>query len=78
MVFVFLMVSVAVMLVQIQRNTILSLIEGSPAGQVGYADLFRHLISVGGIPALLVLATKFPSLAQFLTSWIRPGVDLMK
>ena len=78
LVFVFLMVSVAVMLVQIQRNTILSLIEGSPAGQVGYADLFRHLISVGGIPALLVLATKFPSLAQFLTSWIRPGVDLMK
>ncbi len=77
-IFILLMFSVAAMMVQIQRNPILSLIENSTAGQVVYADLFKHLISVGGIPALLVLATEFPSLAQFLTSWIKPGVDLMK
>ncbi len=77
-IFIFVMFSVAAMMVQIQRNPILSLIENSTAGQVVYADLVKHLISVGGIPALLVLATEFPSVAQFLTSWIKPGVDLMK
>ena len=49
------------MFAQIQRDPILSLIEGSDAGKVSYLELGKHLVSIGGVPALIVLATQFPA-----------------
>ncbi len=77
-VFVFILISVGLMFVQIQKDSILSLIEGSGVGEVSYGELFKHLVSIGGVPALIVLATQFPSIADMVLSWAKPGLDLMK
>ena len=77
-VFVFILLSVSLMMAEMQRNPTLSIIEGSDIGKVSYLDLAKHLLSVGGVPALIVIATQFPALAQVLTSWAKPGLDLLK
>ena len=78
MVFFLIILSIGMMFYQIQKDTILSLIENSTPGEVKYAELIPHLISIGGVPALIVLATQFPSIAQVILTWAKPGLDLMK
>jgi hypothetical protein len=78
MLFVFILLSIALMFAQIQRDPILSAVEGSDAGRVSYLELAKHLVSIGGVPALIVLATQFPALGQVVLSWAKPVLDLVK
>jgi hypothetical protein len=78
MLFIFILLSIALMFAQIQKDSILSVIEGSDAGRISYLELTKHLISIGGVPALIVLATQFPALGQVVLSWAKPALDLVR
>jgi hypothetical protein len=78
MLFAFILLSIALMFAQIQRDPILIAIEGSDAGRVSYLELTKHLVSIGGVPTLIVLATQFPALGQVVLSWAKPFLDLVK
>jgi hypothetical protein len=63
---------------QLQRDTILSAIEDTKAGDVSYTALLKHILSVGGVSTLIVLATQFPALGEVVLSRAKPGLDLLK
>ncbi len=70
--FVALLIWIGVMMAQFQRNGMLSRLEGSTPGQVSYGQLALHLLTVGGLPLLAIVASQFPSIADFVFSFFRP------
>jgi hypothetical protein len=72
LVFAGLLVGVGVILVGIQRNSMLSRLEKGSGEGTSYIEIARNLLSVGGIPALALVASQFPSVAQYALSWLRP------
>jgi len=72
LVFLTLLVGVAVLMFQMDRDPILRRLD-NPSGAVGnFLSVASNLIMVGGIPLLAVLASQFPSVADFFSSWVRP------
>jgi hypothetical protein len=70
--FVALLIWIGVMMAQFQRNGMLSRLEGSTPGQVSYAQLALHLLTVGGLPLLAVVTSQFPAIAKFAYTVFRP------
>jgi hypothetical protein len=64
-------------LAQIERNPIVSRISGTEEGALGW-DFYLRVVSYGALPVLTVLATQFPSVGQFLTSWAAPTLEALK
>jgi hypothetical protein len=60
-----------------ERNRILSQISRTNAGELN-RDFWIQLIALGGLPFLGVLAHLFPSISQFLFSWVAPSVEAMR
>ncbi len=67
-----LLIGVGAMMVQFQRNGMLSRLESSAPGQVNYGQLLFHLLAVGGLPLVALLTSQFPSIANFAYSFLRP------
>ncbi|MGF7181450.1 hypothetical protein [Tunturiibacter psychrotolerans] len=67
-----LLIGVGAMMVQFQRNGMLSRLESSAPGQVNYGQLLFHLLAVGGLPLIALLTSQFPSIANFAYSFLRP------
>jgi hypothetical protein len=67
-----LLIWIGTMMVQFQRNTMLSRVEGSVPGQVNYGEVMAHLLSIGGLPLLAILTSQFPGIANFAYSFFRP------
>lgn len=70
--FVALLIWIGWMMVQFQKNAMLSKLEGSTPGEVSYAQLAFHLLTVGGVPLLALATAQFPALGQFVFSLLRP------
>jgi hypothetical protein len=70
--FLALLIWIGMMMAQFQRNALLSRLEGSTPGQVGYGQLPLHLLSVGGLPLLAIVTSQFPVFAEFAFSFFRP------
>jgi hypothetical protein len=70
--FLALFLFLAVMLVQFQRNGMLSRLEGTAPGEVSYLQVAFHLFTVGGLPLLAILTSQFPAVAQLVFSIFRP------
>ena len=66
-----LLIGVGAMMVQFQRNGMLSRLESSNPGQVNYWQLVLHLLTVGGLPLIAILTSQFPSIANFAYSFFR-------
>lgn len=59
---------------QADRDAILSRITGTEEGKLD-RHFFTHLISYGGVPALVLLATHFPTIGRFFFSWVKPALE---
>jgi hypothetical protein len=67
-----LLFTVGTVLAQMDRDPILSRMSNSTPGRVRYAALIKHLIAIGGLPFITVLATLFPAIGSSLFSWLGP------
>jgi hypothetical protein len=59
------------------RETILSKLTSTEPGQLGL-DFWIKFASAGAIPVFSLLAAQFPSINQFLFSWLEPALQAMK
>jgi hypothetical protein len=61
----------------IERDPIISRIEGTKPGELNLEFYFK-LIGYGALPVLGLLASEFPSIANFLFSWIEPTLTALR
>ncbi len=59
-----------------ERNAVLSRISRTKPGELG-GQFWIHLLAIGGLPLLGVIAHLFPAVSQFLFQWIAPTVQDM-
>ncbi|MGC1620513.1 MAG: hypothetical protein WA765_18630 [Candidatus Acidiferrum sp.] len=59
------------------RETILSHLTSTEPGELGL-DFWIKFASAGAIPVFSLLAAQFPSINQFLFSWLEPALQAMK
>jgi hypothetical protein len=69
---VVLLFGVGTVLLQMDRDSILSRMSETPPGEVKRGAFLLHMLSVGGLPVLTALAAVFPSMGNVLFSWIQP------
>jgi hypothetical protein len=56
----------------ILRHPMLRRLEDPESNIASFVEAFLHLISVGGLPALALLAWEFPWIGRMAFSWLRP------
>jgi len=69
---VILLFGIGTVLLQMDRDAILSRMSETPPGEVKRGAFLLHMLSVGGLPILTALAAVFPSMGNVLFSWIQP------
>ncbi len=62
---------------EMHREAILSRLTSTPVGELGL-DFWLKLASAGAIPLFSLLAVQFPSINQYLFSWLEPALQAMK
>jgi hypothetical protein len=70
-------IAVGVVYAQMHRDNILSRLTSSKPGELGW-DFWLKLLSAGAIPIFSLLASQFPSIRQFLFSWLEPALQAVK
>ncbi len=70
-----LLFTVGTVLAQMDRDSILSRMSNSTPGQVRYMAFLKHMLAVGGLPIITVLATLFPAIGKYLFSWAAPILE---
>ncbi|HEX3435351.1 MAG TPA: hypothetical protein VHT24_01180 [Pseudacidobacterium sp.] len=73
-----LLFTVGTILAQMDRDAVLSRMGNTTPGRVRYMTLLRHMIAVGGLPLITVLATLFPSIGSALFSWAGPLFESLR
>ena len=61
-------------LTRMERDPILSRISGTTPGKLD-TESYVKLIGYGALPVLSLLASQFPSISNFLYSWIAPTLQ---
>ncbi len=74
-IFTIIFVLAAVMVLQMDRNPLLSNLERTTPGKADLWQAAQRLLSIGGIPLVAILASQFPSIERFFFSWIQPTID---
>jgi hypothetical protein len=59
-----------------ERDMILSRIAGTKIGELNKEFVFKF-VAYGALPALSLLASQFPSISNFLYSWVEPAVKAL-
>lgn len=75
--FVILGVGFVSVFAQMDRDAVLSRLSESRPEEIG-KSFYLRLASFGALPLLTVLATQFPSLSQFLSSWVQPALEAFR
>jgi hypothetical protein len=70
-------IAVGAVYAQMHRDNILSRLTSSKPGELGW-DFWLKLVSAGAIPVFSLLASQFPSIRQFLFSWLEPALQAVK
>jgi hypothetical protein len=70
-------VAVGTVYAQMHRDNLLSRLTSSKPGELGW-DFWLKLASAGAIPVFSLLASQFPSIRQFLFSWLEPALQAVK
>jgi hypothetical protein len=60
------------------RDAILSRMSDTKPGEVRYVLFLKHMLAVGGLPLITVLATLFPAIGSFLFSWAAPVLESLR
>jgi hypothetical protein len=66
-----------VVLMQLHRNSILSLITGTTPNELGFGFYVR-VFSLGIVPVLTLLSTHFPAIGRGFLSFLQPGLEALK
>jgi len=64
-----------IMFVQIDSNPLLGRLEHTTPGRTNYLEAAQRLLSVGGIPLIAVMASQFPTIAQFCSRGLSLPVE---
>lgn len=72
--FIVLTAGIVTVFSQLARDAILSRITGTKEGKLDL-NFLTHLISYGALPALVLLATHFPTVGRFFFSWVKPALE---
>ena len=70
-----LLFTVGTVLAQMDRDAILSRMSDTKPGHVRYMAFLKHMLAIGGLPLITVLATLFPAIGSFLFSWAAPVME---
>jgi hypothetical protein len=68
---------VAAIYAGLDKDATLSHITNTKPGTLGLG-FWARILSFAAVPALSLLVAQFPGITDFVTSWIRPGIDAMK
>ncbi len=68
---------IVLVFVQMDRDAVLSRISETEANKLN-GNFFLRLTSFGALPIITVLASQFPSISEFLFSWVRPTLEALK
>jgi hypothetical protein len=60
-----------------ERDPILSRISGTVPGELN-KDFYLKFVAYGALPALGMLASQFPAISNFLSSWAQPALEALK
>ncbi len=77
MVFVVVLVLTVLVYSQMSRDATLSYITNTNPGELGW-DFWMRLVGFGIGPLIGLLTTLFPSISDFVFSWLQPGVQALK
>jgi hypothetical protein len=64
-------------LVGLEKNLVLSRMAGSDPGKLN-TGFYLKIAAYGALPALSLLASEFPSISNFLLSWVEPSLEAFK
>jgi len=70
-------VTILIVLMQLHKDPILSRITGTKPNELGL-DFYYRVISFGAVPLLTLLATQFPAIGHYLSSFFQPGLEALK
>jgi len=75
----FLIVGTAIVscLAGLERDPVLSRMAGSDPGKLN-TGFYLKILAYGALPALGLLASEFPSISNFLLSWVEPTLEAFK
>ena len=76
--FVVLLIWIGMMMVQFQRNGMLSRLVGSTPGETSYFQVALHLLTVGGLPLLAIVTAQFPAVGNFMLLMFRPLLGTLR
>ena len=65
-------------LADIERNPVLSLLEGSTPGSAATSNFVLRLTTYLALPLFGLLTVQFPSIGRFISSWVAPAIEAMK
>ena len=65
------------MLAQMSRDTVLSRITETEPGKLD-SEFYVRIAAAGGLPVLSIVVSQFPSVGQFLFSWLQPTLEALK
>jgi hypothetical protein len=68
---------IGVVFAQMDRDAILSSLSSSTKNEIG-KPFYMRLASFGALPLLTVLATRFPTISQFLSGWVQPALEALR
>ncbi len=75
-IFAVLAAGTATVLAQMDRDAILSRLTATNPNEIS-RNFFIHLARFGALPILTLLSTEFPSIRNFLFSWIQPALQAL-
>lgn len=64
-------------MVEMERDPILSRLAGSKPGELN-ASFYLNLCRYGALPILGLLASQFPTISNFLLSWMQPALEALQ
>jgi hypothetical protein len=68
---------IALVFAQMDRDAVLSALSSTTPNEIG-KPFYVRLASFGALPLLAVLATRFPSISQFLSGWVQPAIEALR
>jgi hypothetical protein len=79
MILLFLALSLTVLEVysEMHRDSTLSNVTNKEPGELG-SEFWLRIIQLAAVPLLGLLASVFPGIADFLISWLQPGINALK
>jgi hypothetical protein len=69
---VILLIGVGAVLIQMDRDSILSRMSETQPGKVERGAFLWHMLSVGGLPVITALSALFPGIGNVLFAWLQP------